>query len=123
MGLLDGGLARVLGSAMASFYLPAELHRVVITHDGEGGGSATFAEAEECRAQIDRVVERIYQGNPETFQSILMLQQHAGEQLADPTEDDEISVGGGRYVITMVEQDPARSYWLLMCRMASSEIT
>ncbi len=123
MGLLDGGLARVFGSAMGAFYLDASLHRAVITEDGEGGGSLAWAEPEACKAQIDKVVERLYEGNPETFQSILLLQQPFGQQIADPGKDDEITVGGGRYAISMIEQDPARSYWLLMCRTASASIT
>jgi hypothetical protein len=123
MGLLDGGLARVLGGAMAGFYLDGNLHRVVLTDDDEGGGTAAFAEPEPCKAQIDKVVQRLYEGNLETFQSIIVLQIYQGEQLADPSEDDEISIGTGRYSISMIEQDPARSYWLLMCRNASADFT
>ena len=119
MGLLDGGLARVLGGAMSGFYLDGDLHRATITHDGEGGGSAAFAAPEACKAQIDKIVQRLYEGNPEKFQSIIMLQIHQGAQLAEPGENDAISIAGSRFVISMIEQDPARSYFLLMCRAAA----
>lgn len=119
MGLLDGDLARAFGSIMGSFYLDASLHRSVITHDGGGGGSEGWAAPEACKAQLDALVDRLTDaGTYEQFQSILVLQQYAGEVIADPHQDDEISVAGGRYAIALIEQDPAGAYWRLMCRTA-----
>jgi hypothetical protein len=118
MGLLDGGMAGVFGGIMSGFYPAATLHRAIITHDGEGGGSTAWAAGEDCRAQLDRTIERTVDGNVETLQSILLLQQFndgagALQTTVRPSTDDEISAGGSRWQIATIETDPAGAYFLL----------
>ena len=118
MGLLDGGMAGVFGGIMGSFYPAATLHRATITHDGEGGGSTAWAADEACKAQLDKTIERMVDGNVETLQSILLLQQLKDDEgvmqsIARPSSDDEITAGGSRWQIATVETDPANAYFLL----------
>lgn len=123
MGLLDGTLGRAMGGVFGGFYLDADLHRSILTHDGQGGGSEAFAEPEPCKAQIDEVREMLYEGNTERFQIIFVLQYLEGQKIEDPTDDDEISVSGSRFAIAMVMNDPANAYWELACRDADTEST
>lgn len=113
MGLLDGGIAGVFGGIMGAFYPDATLHRATINHDGEGGGSTGFAAGEACKAQLDKTIERMVNGNVETLQSILLLQQFDGATTVRPSTDDEITAGGTRWQIATIEVDPAGSYFLL----------
>lgn len=127
MGLLDGGMAGVFGGIMSGFYPAATLHRAIITHDGEGGGSTAWASDEDCRAQLDRTIERTVDGNVETLQSILLLQQFKDSDgvmqiTARPSSDDEITAGGSRWQIATIETDPAGAYFLLGGR-ASAMVT
>jgi hypothetical protein len=121
MGLLDGGMAGVFGGIMGAFYPDALLHRAIITHDGEGGGSTAWAADEDCKAQLDRTIERMVDGNVEKLQSILLLQLVNGEQIARPSSDDEITAGGSRWQIKTIETDPANSYFLLGGRKSRIE--
>lgn len=123
MGLLDGDISRAMGGVFGSFYLDGLLHRSIITHDGQGGGTETFEAPEACKVQLDEQREMLYEGNTERFQIILMLQYVGGVRLADPTDEDEISIGGQRYAISMVMQDPAEAYWELACRAADTAST
>lgn len=117
MGLLDGSLASVFGSIFSSFYLDAQLYRASIGDDGEGGGSTTFDDPEAVKAQLDKVIERMVNGNVEKLQSIFLLQKIdiAGVMtpVDRPSTDDEITVGGTRWQIATVETDPVNAYYLL----------
>lgn len=123
MGLLDGDLARVMGSVFGGIYLDAQLHRSMITHDGQGGGTETFEDAEACKAQLDEQREMLYEGISERFQIILLLKYVDGQPIQRPSDDDEISIDGQRYSISMVMVDPAQSYFELACRAADTEST
>lgn len=111
MSMLGGGIAGVFGSIMGGFYLDAVLHRSKFTDNNKGGGSQSFTD-QDCKAQLDRVIERMVEGNIEKLQGILMLQVVDGVQLAEPSTDDEITIKG-RWQIATIEIDPAGSYWLL----------
>lgn len=124
MGLLDGGLAGVFGGIMGTFYPDATLHRAIITGDGEGGGSTSWAAGEACKAQLDKTIERMVNGNVETLQGILLLQVDGdGNALARPSTDDEITAGGTRWQIATIETDPAGSYFLLGGRKSGTGLS
>lgn len=123
MGLLDGGLAGVFGGIMGTFYPDATLHRAIITGDGEGGGSTAWADPEGCKAQLDKTIERMVDGNVELLQSILLLQIADGAQIARPSTDDEITAGGTRWQIATIEVDPAGSYFLLGGRKSGTGLS
>lgn len=123
MGLLDGDLARAMGGVFGGIYLDALMHRSIITHDGQGGGTETFEDPEACKAQLDEQREMLYEGNTERFQIILLLKYVNGQPIERPSDDDEISLGGGRYAISMVMADPAEAYFELACRAADTEST
>lgn len=126
MGLLDGGMADVFGGIMSAFYPAASLHRAIVTEDGEGGGSVAWGDAEDCRAQLDKTIERLVDGNAETLQSILLLQRFKDaegvmQSVARPSTDDEITAGGYRWQIATIEVDPAGAYFLLGGRLSAVE--
>lgn len=128
MGLLDGGLAGVFGGIMGTFYPDATMHRAIITGDGEGGGSTAWAPGEACKAQLDKTIERTVNGNVETLQSILLLQQFkdgagVAQTTARPSTDDEITAGGTRWQIATIEVDPAQSYFLLGGRKSGTGLS
>lgn len=118
MGLLDGGLAGVFSAALAPLYLDAALHRAILTDDGKGGGSESFVANEACKAQLDKTIERMIDGQMETLQSILMLQT-----VTRPSPDDEITLDGTRWQIATIETDPANAYFLLGGRKASGVLS
>lgn len=118
MGLLDGGASRLFGNIMGAFYPDAALHRAIITDDGHGGGSTGYAEPETVKAQLDKTIERMIDGNPEMLQSIFVLQKVTVDgvqtDVDKPSTDDEITTGDGqRWQIAIVETDPANAYFLL----------
>lgn len=117
MGLLDGGLAAVFNAAFSPIYLDASLYRATITEDGAGGGTEAFAAAEAVKAQLDATTQAMQraEGYVDTDQRILVLAQGV-----DPiSTDDEITVGGVRWQIASVSQDPAKAYYELRGRRAS----
>jgi hypothetical protein len=125
MGLLDGGLAGVFAAALSPFYLDATLHRKnpASTDDGAGGGTnLPFLPGEAVKAQVDKTIQRTVEGVVDVFQSILVLQRvdvgGVSTQLARMNPDDEITAGGARWQIAVVETDPANAYFLLGGRRA-----
>lgn len=108
MGLLDGGLASIMGAAFASTYLPATLHRrQAVTRDA--GGSITsgggFVDV-SCRAQRDSVTEAMRRAPGYTDSDVRVLVL-ASSFSGTITTDDEITVAGVRYAIASVGMDPA----------------
>lgn len=114
MGMLDGGVAGLFGSIMGGYFLDATLYRGTITHDGEGGGSVTWAD-EDCKAQVDAATQamREAEGFIDTDVRILVLQQGLAGAI---TTDDELEVEGERYAIMSVGRDPAGAYFELRGR-------
>jgi hypothetical protein len=119
VGLLDGGLASVFNTAFGGIYLSATLHRPVNDDDdGAGGGSGTgFGPGEPVRAQLDATTQAMQSadGYVDTDQRIIVL-AHGIDPI---TTDCEITVGGRRWSIASVTQDPAKAYYDLHGRLAS----
>lgn len=113
MSLLEGGLAEVFATAFGGLYLDATLHRPSFTDDGSGGGSTSWTN-EPVKAQLDQTTQamRASEGFVDTDQRILVLAQ----ALAPITADMEITVGGTRWMIASVTQDPAGAYFDLRGR-------
>lgn len=111
MALLDGGLASVFSSVLGSIYLDAQLYRpMAADDDGAGGGDGGgFAPAEPVKAQIDVATQAMREapGYVDTDVRILIL----ASGVLKPDTDCEIEVGGDRWSIANVGQDPAQSYW------------
>ncbi len=118
MGLLDGQLAGVFSSIMGTFFLDASLFRAVISHDGEGGGSNSFAAPEAVKAQLDSTTTAQQGGDGfiDTDQRILVL----ASGIAPISTDDEIAVGGKRWAIASVTVDPVGSYYDLRGRLSAN---
>lgn len=117
-GLLDGGIAAVVSSALRGLYLDATLHRWSSTDNGKGGGTSSFAD-DAVKAQLDATTQaqRLSEGYSDSDQRILVLA--AGVDA--PTTDDEISVRGQRWKIASVATSAAGSYYELRGRLSDQE--
>ncbi|WP_103728984.1 hypothetical protein [Novosphingobium sp. HII-3] len=115
MGLLDGGLSRILTPVFASFYLPATLHAGTgdPIYDDETGEIIGYEGGDvSCKCQIDAATDamRRAQGFAEGDVRLIVLAQG----LPELTSDHEVTVQGSRYRLQSVERDPALSHWV--CR-------
>lgn len=116
MGLLDGGIQSLMGSAFGWLYLPGTLTRVTLIEDGQGGGSEVPAD-QDCRVQVDACTEAMRQqaGYAATDVRLLILQ--AGVTGGDITTDDRVTVLSGPHagrtfeIASVGPQDPGSSYW------------
>lgn len=120
MGLLDGDIAEIFHSAFSGIYLDAQLHRPTLTFNSTGGGTETFpASGEPVKAMFARTTEamRTSDGYVDTDQRILVLSH--GITAIDT--DCEITLGGQRWSIANVSQDPARSYFDLHGRRCNAQ--
>lgn len=119
MSLLEGDVASFFSSAFGGFYLDALLYRPnAFNDDGKGGGSGGgFATPETVKAQLDQTTDamRAAEGFVETDQRIIVL----AHGIAAITTDCEIEVGGTRWMIATVSQDPAKAYYELRGRRKS----
>lgn len=120
MSLLEGDLAGVFASAFGGFYLDAQLYRLNdFTDDGTGGGSGSgFADPEPVKAQLDATTQAMRAADyyVDTDQRIIVL----ASGVNPITTDCEIMLGGQRWSIASVTQDPASAYYDLHGRKANS---
>lgn len=116
MGLLDGGIQTLMGSAFGWLYLPGTLTRVTLVDDGHGGGSE-FTTMQDCRVQVDACTESMRQQAGYTSTDVRLLVLQAGVSGGDITTDDRVTVLAGPHagrtfeVAAVGAQDPASSYW------------
>lgn len=116
MGLLDGGIQSVMGSAFGWLYLPGTLTRVTLVDDGKGGGSETTV-AQPCRVQVDACTEAMRQQAGYTATDVRLLILQAGVTGGDITTDDRVTILAGPHAGRTFEvdavgpQDPGSSYW------------
>lgn len=118
MGLLDGGIASIFGSALGGLYLPATLHVPgVRTDDIEGNISYADPDNIPCRAQMDGATYAMRQseGYSEGDVRILILISGLGVEI---TTDCQISVSGKRWMVQSAELDAAASHWICRGRAA-----
>lgn len=116
MTLLAGDVASFFAAAFAPFYIDAKLYRPVdSTDDGKGGGSGGgFLAPEIVKAQLDQATYAMRSSDAyvEGDQRILVL----ASGVATITTDCEIEIGGVRWQIGSVSQDPATAYYELRGR-------
>jgi hypothetical protein len=113
MALLDGGLARLFGAALAGVYRPATLYRVTPLR-ARGGATTESVVERPCRAQIDAASEAMRPAGaaaPEL--RILVLAAGLGSPI---TTDDRLGIDGQIYAITAVGRDPAGALFDLRAR-------
>ena len=118
VGLLDGGIAAIFGAAFGGFYLDATLWRLTPYSYDTGGTAVGGAWSPmPCKAQLEAATWAMRQAEGFTTadQRILVL---TATLAVRPSTDDEITVGGQRWLIESVAQDPAASYWELRGRRA-----
>lgn len=119
MGLLDGGIAAVVNSALSWAYLDATLHRGTVSPTYDSGGNITgYTGGADVavKAQVDVATEamRRTDGFAEGDCRILVLAEGAGTI----TSDHRITVRGTEWVILSAELDAAASHWTLRARKA-----
>lgn len=119
MGLLDGGLARILTPVFASFYLDGLLHAGTgdPVYDGETGEIIGYEGGDlACKCQVDAATDamRRAQGFAEGDVRLIVLAQ----DLPELNSDHEVSVSGSRYRLQSVDRDPVGSHWVCRGRKA-----
>lgn len=115
MGLLDGGLSRILTPVFASFYLPAALQAGTgdpIYDDATGEIIGYEGGDVSCKAQVDAATDAMRRSDGFAEGDVRLIVLALG--LPELTSDHEISVSGVRYRLQSVERDPALSHWV--CR-------
>lgn len=109
MGILDGGIANMMGRVMGSFYLDAVLWTVTLVPDGEGGGTeGRTPQPVKVQENMIREEVRATLGLAQTAKQFIILQAGVAGGL---TDDSELEIGGVTYVLMQPQQDPAKSYW------------
>lgn len=111
MGLLDGDIADLFGTAFGSFYLAGTISTVTYTDDGSGSLTRVTASAVACKVQRDACTERqkLEDGYTAKDVRLIVLQSGAG---ATPQPGDRLTVAGTTYTLgPTITQDPAASYW------------
>lgn len=117
MGLLDGDIAALFGGAFGQFYLDGTLIRTGISHDGQGGGSATDGAPQPCKLQIDGCSDRQQGQDGYTAKDVSIIVLQSGITGGDINENTIITPATGLYagtqfqVRTPIDRDPANSYW------------
>lgn len=115
MGLLDGGIQSLFGTAFAFLYLPGTLTRVLLTDNGKGGGSL-IPSSQPCRVQVDTCTEAMRQQAGYTDTDVRLLILQAGVTGGAIDTDCTVTVDSGplagkSFAVAFVTQDPASSYW------------
>lgn len=111
MPLFDGHFRTVFGAAFAPLLLDGTLHVAAKDADGQVILPPVFA-AVSVKGHRDEAGDRQRSdwNIPDRVARLIVLQ--AGVAAA-PTPDDEITLAGGRWRISAVEQDPAGAAWIL----------
>lgn len=108
MGLLNGGVAALFGSVFSAFYLDATLHRAgEIVYTG-GVITGTGSVDVPAKAQIDAATYAMVNSDGYVDGDMRIMILNPGVAV---TTDDEITVGGTRWKIQSVTQDPAIAYY------------
>jgi hypothetical protein len=111
MPLFDGYFRTVFGAAFAPLLPDGTLHVAAKDADGQVIQPASFADI-PVKGHRDESSDRQRAdwSIPDRAARLIVLQ--AGVAAA-PTPDDEITLAGGRWRISAVEQDPAGAAWIL----------
>jgi hypothetical protein len=116
MGLLDGGIQSIFGSAFGALYLNAALTRTVQTSDDEGGGTVTPSD-QPCKVQVDACTETMRRAPGYTINDVSLYVLQVG--ISGGPIDTACYVtpatgphAGIRYrLVAPIAQDPAAAYW------------
>lgn len=114
MGLLDGDLREVFGSVFAPLLLDAEIIRVTLTPDGQGGITET-SETAPAKGMVEQysAYERARDAIPATDVKLIVLQKDVA---IAPDLSSRVTIRGQIYSIQAIEEDPAQAAWTLQGR-------
>lgn len=115
MGLLDGGLARILTPVFASFYLDGILHAGTgdPIYDEQTGEIIGYEGGDlPCKAQVDAATDAMRRADGFAEGDVRLIILAAG--LPELNSDHEVTISSVRYRLQSVERDPALSHWV--CR-------
>lgn len=115
MGLLDGGLARILTPVFASFYLDGVLHAGTgdPIYDEDTGEIIGYEGGDvPCKAQVDAATDAMRRADGFAEGDVRLIVLAMG--LPELNSDHEVSVSATRYRLQSVKRDPAASHWV--CR-------
>lgn len=118
MGLLDGDIAALFGTAFSGLYLDATLHTGTGDPTYDAGGNVTGYSGGDTaiKAQVDVATEAMhrFEGYAEGDARIIVLAQGIGTI----TTDHQITVRGQLWHILFAELDAAASHWICRARKA-----
>jgi hypothetical protein len=115
MGLLDGGLADVFSSVFSQFLLDGTLYVPNRVSDGKGGFITGEPTPHSIKGMVDSysAVTMLAAQIPATDSKLLVLQNGVA---VEPKVGYELTLGGYRWKVIAISQDPARAAWTFQGR-------
>ncbi|WP_375194650.1 hypothetical protein [Sphingobium sp.] len=120
MGLLDGGIEAIFGTAFGGLFLPGTLHRDGTEPIFDAEGNITGYEGGEgipCRLQIDGATYAMRQSDGYVDGDVRIIILSAGLGV-EVTTDMQVTGRGQRWMIASAERDAAASHWICRGRKA-----
>lgn len=115
MGLLDGGLAAIFGSAFSGVYLDGAISSPGVRNDtDEGLIRYTDPTSQDVSYQEERVTEAMRRDPRYTDKDarVLVLQIGRGGPVPRPTSGQTLTdKNAARWTVVEVGSDPANTYW------------
>lgn len=108
MGILDGGIKSLFGTAFGAFYLDAVLIRMTLVNDGQGG-TIEVPDEVDVKVQQDAITDQMRASGGYTENDARFLILQSGVENLD--SDCRLEFEGVTYLLANPQQDPARSYW------------
>jgi hypothetical protein len=111
MGLLDGGLSRIMGAAFRAVYLDGELIRQTNVDDGKGTITTTALDPVPIKYQVDVTTEAQRSQPDYRATDVRVIVLDPGVVI---DSDCLLSLGGQTYrVAPDIKRDPAQSHYEL----------
>ena len=111
MGLLDGTLKQIIGSAVDFVMYDLTLTRETVTHT-VGTGSTTASTDYSCRGFVDTDLQAYFDQKliNEGDRVVLITQTSLS---ITPVKGDKVTIRGKSSTVVDVNQDPAQATWVL----------
>jgi hypothetical protein len=111
MGLLDGGLAAIVGNALDFLLLDGTLRRETSTTVDEHGAPVATAVVTFAFRGFDDVYDAAYRARAGIPATDIKICIPAASLATTPRQDDKLTIRGVWYQARAVVSDPARALW------------
>lgn len=121
MGLLDGGIQAEFGAAFGAVYLDARHYRRKQTAADNGDITGTVEKVQSVKACRDTTSDRMRAdlGFTDKDARLFVLQAYNGRAVDAPGKEDRIRLEGVDWIVGDVDEDVARSHWIIRAARAS----